>query len=95
MGGGMKTDEELREMGLAYEREYEETGTNAATPFPPGTTIQEAFAEMKKRMISMRVEPGVIARLKIKAKRVGIPYQTLAASVLKRYVDGNLDIEAA
>ncbi len=53
------------------------------------------LAEMKKRMISMRVEPDVIERLKEKAKRVGIPYQTLAASVLKRYVDSNLDIEAA
>lgn len=91
----MKTEEELKEMALAFEREYEETGTNAGTPFPPGTTIQEAVAEIKKRMISMRVEPDVIERLKEKAKRVGIPYQTLAASVLKRYVDSNLDIEAA
>lgn len=91
----MKTEEELKEQALMFEREYEETGTNAGTPFPPDTSIQDAVSEMKKRMISMRLDPNVIVGLKQKAKRVGIPYQTLAASVLKRYVEGKLDIEAA
>lgn len=55
----------------------------------------DALEDHRKRMVSMRLPPAVIEGLKAKAERVGIPYQTLAASVLKRYVEGKLDIEAA
>ncbi|MCK9183180.1 MAG: BrnA antitoxin family protein [Fibrobacteraceae bacterium] len=49
----------------------------------------------RKRMVSMRIDPAIIRLLKAKAEKVGIPYQTLAASVLKRYAEGNLDIMSA
>ena len=60
-------------------------------------SLSDAFAELdnRKRLVSMRIEPAVVTKLKAKAKRVGIPYQTLAASVLKRYVEGKLNIESA
>lgn len=83
-----------KKSALDFEKEYEIFGDNAGTKLDCGS-VAEACAEIKKRMISMRVETVVIEKLKVKANRVGIPYQTLAASVLKRYAEGNLDIEPA
>lgn len=40
-------------------------------------------------------DPGVLEAFKAKAERVGIPYQTLLNSVVKRYTEGKLDIEVA
>lgn len=83
-----------KKSALDFEKGYETFGDNAGTKLDCGS-VAEACAEIKKRMISMRVETVVIEKLKVKANRVGIPYQTLAASVLKRYAEGNLDIEPA
>lgn len=77
----------------AEERWARENGKSVQGP----VSIEEAanILSDRKRMVSMRLPPAVIEGLKAKAERVGIPYQTLAASVLKRYVEGKLDIEAA
>lgn len=40
-------------------------------------------------------DPGVLEAFKAKAERVGIPYQTLLNSVVKRYTESKLDIEVA
>lgn len=83
------TDEEWDE----FERKAEEDGRVVHN-----VSIKEGLRildERKKRMVSMRVEQSVVEKLKAKAELVGIPYQTLAASVLKRYVEGNLDIVPA
>jgi len=39
----------------------------------------------KNRNINLRLSERVLARLKAKAAEVGIPYQTLAASILHRF----------
>lgn len=41
----------------------------------------------KTRNINLRLSQRVVARLKAKAAKEGIPYQTLASSVLHRFVN--------
>ena len=41
----------------------------------------------KTRNINLRLSERVVARLKAKAAKEGIPYQTLASSVLHRFVN--------
>lgn len=52
-------------------------------------------AKAHKVMMTARIDPETILKIKEKADRVGIPYQTLINSILKRYADGKLNIEAA
>ena len=40
--------------------------------------------------ISIRLDGSVIGSLKAEAERLGIPYQTLASSILFRFVNGEL-----
>lgn len=42
----------------------------------------------KTRNINLRLSERVVARLKAKAAKEGIPYQTLAASVLHKFANG-------
>lgn len=85
------------ELALELEREYEQTGDNAGTTMPTAKSMAEAVAIAKKRKakIGTSIDPDVLEAFKAKAIRVGIPYQTLLNSIVKRYVDGKLDIEAA
>lgn len=78
----------------AFDREAEEDGRVCHGRGGLDAAFKVLF-ERRKKMVSMRLPPEVVQGLKDKAARVGIPYQTLAASVLKRYVEGKLDIEAA
>lgn len=51
--------------------------------------IYQKFAKnslAKNKNINIRLSEKVLARLKTKAAEQGIPYQTLASSVLHRYV---------
>lgn len=75
---GMKMDETNKSVGAIDEKAGRRPDTRGKS---------------RKRMVSMRVEEGVIEKMKARASHVGIPYQTLAASVLKRFVEGKLDIE--
>lgn len=43
---------------------------------------------IKSKNINLRLQPATIDRLKNKAEKLGMPYQTLAASVLHRYATG-------
>ena len=43
-----------------------------------------------KVVISLRVDGGDLALLRIEADRLGIPYQTLIGSILHRFVTGEL-----
>ena len=52
-------------------------------------------AKTRKVMMTARIDPETILKIKEKADRVGIPYQTLINSILKRYADGKLQIETA
>jgi uncharacterized protein (DUF4415 family) len=86
-----------KELALALEREYEETGENAGTAMPPAPSIAAAIATVKKRKtkVGTSFDPGVLEAFKAKAERVGIPYQTLLNSVVKRYTESKLDTEVA
>ena len=65
-----------KELALALEREYEETGENAGTAMPPAPSIAAAIATVKKRKtkVGTSFDPGVLEAFKAKAERVGIPY---------------------
>ena len=86
-----------KELALALEREYEETGDNAGVTMPPAPSMAAAIATVKKRKtkVGTSFDPGVLEAFKAKAERVGIPYQTLLNSVVKRYTESKLDIEVA
>jgi uncharacterized protein (DUF4415 family) len=86
-----------KELALTLEREYDETGENAGTAMPPAPSIAAAIATVKKRKtkVGTSFDPGVLEAFKAKAERVGIPYQTLLNSVVKRYTESKLDIEVA
>jgi len=86
-----------KELALTLEREYKETGDNAGTAMPPAPSMAAAIATVKKRKtkVGTSFDPGVLEAFKAKAERVGIPYQTLLNSVVKRYTESKLDIEVA
>lgn len=41
---------------------------------------------IKSKNINLRLQPTTIIKLKAKAEKLGLPYQTLASSILHRYV---------
>ena len=49
-----------------------------------------AIATIKSKNINLRLQPATIVQLKSKAEKLGMPYQTLAASVLHRYATGQI-----
>lgn len=55
---------------------------------------QIARNTLRKKPITVRVQERDIEGLKVKALEQGIPYQTLVASILHRYVKGTLKEEA-
>ncbi|MBX2994838.1 MAG: hypothetical protein KF681_08450 [Bdellovibrionaceae bacterium] len=48
------------------------------------------YPEAKKATITMRIDAITLGDLKTEAERLGIPYQTLAQSILHRFVTGEL-----
>ena len=44
----------------------------------------------KKQNVNLRLAQKTLIKLKAKAAQEGLPYQTLAASILHRYATGNL-----
>ena len=54
--------------------------------------IREAAAEtlLKSRRVNIRISAMDLERLQAKAAEEGLPYQTLMASVLHKYVSGRL-----
>jgi len=46
----------------------------------------------KTRNINLRLSEKVVAKLKVKAAKEGIPYQTLASSVLHKFANRNSDL---
>lgn len=45
---------------------------------------------LKSKNINLRLQPATIVQLKSKAEKLGMPYQTLAASILHRYATGQI-----
>lgn len=44
----------------------------------------------KNKNINIRLPEGTLTKLKAKANREGLPYQTLIGSILHKYVNGTL-----
>jgi predicted DNA binding CopG/RHH family protein len=71
-----------------------EANADALQPLPEAE--KDAFLakfhkpESVRKNVTMRMDESTVAGLKAKAEAEGIPYQTLAAMVLKKYVQGAL-----
>ena len=82
------------------EREFFETLDPAG--IKTGKTRAEAMAEwqviirqtQREKPVTVRVQERDIAKLKARAMRKGIPYQTLIASILHQYAEGSLKEDA-
>ncbi len=87
-------EDEMAAMGRARERGLLFTGKDA---------VHDAIVAAKrirtekrrKAKVGISIDRPVLEGFKAKAEKLGIPYQTLLNSVLKRYVDGKLDIAVA
>ncbi|MDA8426491.1 MAG: BrnA antitoxin family protein [Treponema sp.] len=50
----------------------------------------------KKQMVSIRLDPSDVKKIKEKAERAGLAYQTMISSLLHQYAEGDLvNIEEA
>ncbi|WP_294111969.1 BrnA antitoxin family protein [uncultured Fibrobacter sp.] len=76
-----------------WEKLTKSNETQPKRPLRPQSNVQQKKA--RKSKVGTSFDPGVLEAFKAKAERVGIPYQTLLNSVVKRYTEGKLDIEVA
>ncbi len=85
-------DEEERELMEAFDTAMDEgTLISDLSPEKQEEFKQAARNTLEKRTrISTRLPMGDLYKLKAKAERLGMPYQTLLASVIHRYVEGDL-----
>ena len=82
----IKLDAEELALEQALERgEFEETMTTEEALADWRTVLANS---RRKSPITVRLAEDVIDKLKLKAIRDGIPYQTLLSSVLHKYVTG-------
>ncbi|MCW8815725.1 MAG: hypothetical protein OQK59_07045 [Chlorobium sp.] len=88
-----KLDKEEQEMLKAYEAgEFTSTITPERKQF-----LEESAKQALKRdkKISIRISGRDLTAIQVKALQEGIPYQTLAASIIHKYVSGDLYDEPA
>lgn len=84
-----KLDKEEKEIRASVERgEWKSTK-------PAGKELQKYLRYArntlrKNRRVNIRLSQGDLEALRVKAVQEGIPYQTLIASVLHKYVAGRL-----
>ncbi len=86
-------DDEERETMDALGRAFDEgTVVSELTPERKAALEAGARATMNppKKPITTRLAERDLARLKAKALELGMPYQTLLASIVHRYVEGTL-----
>ncbi len=57
--------------------------------------VKAAARTIKGARVNLRLNPGVVALIRRKAAREGIPYQTLIASILHKYATDQLVDESA
>lgn len=82
-------DDEEREMVEAYERgEFKPVKDQATARKEAEEAARNYFR--KDARINIRLSSADLEMLKVRAAEEGIPYQTLIASVLHRYVSGRL-----
>lgn len=85
-------DEQERDVVSAIEAAFEKSPVS-----PPAEDRREFLADVARRTmnppkkaITTRLAQDDLAKLKARALALGIPYQTLLASIVHRYVDGTL-----
>ena len=83
-----KFDEDEREVLAAYENGHLKSVASKAE-LAKFKAAARATA-IKDRRINIRLSSGDLSDIKVKALEKGIPYQTLIASVLHKYVTGRL-----
>ena len=86
-------DVEERDLMEAYERAFDEGRLKShLTPERQAALRAAARATMNppKKQISTRLAERDLMRLKARAMEMGIPYQSLLASIVHRYVEGSL-----
>ncbi len=52
-----------------------------------------AINTITKKMISIRINPKDIAKLKQKAKKSGVGYQTIISALVHKYVQGEIELK--
>ncbi|TVQ76855.1 MAG: hypothetical protein EA369_09710 [Bradymonadales bacterium] len=52
--------------------------------------VERRKESRKEERINIRLTPDDLAGLRVRAEEEGLPYQTLVASVIHKYVDGQL-----
>jgi predicted DNA binding CopG/RHH family protein len=85
----MRLDEEEREILEAFEEGKLQSVKNLDVELKKHQEYAAATFKKDKR-ISIRISSRDLSALRKRALREGLPYQTLIASVLHKYVDGRL-----
>jgi predicted DNA binding CopG/RHH family protein len=85
---GAYIDDEERELVEAIESDDYEFGENQLTPERLAALQQAARNTLneQRQKISLRVPQTDLARLKAKAMREGVPYQTIINSLIHKHV---------
>ena len=85
---GAYIDDEERELVEAIESDDYEFGENQLTPERMAALQQAARNTLneQRQKISLRVPQTDLARLKAKAMREGVPYQTIINSLIHKHV---------
>jgi len=89
-----KFDSEEKEILEAFESGELKRSKNAAQAIKQHQAIAEATFKKDAR-INIRLSSRDLRSLQTRALREGMPYQTLVASVLHKFVDGQLVDKAA
>ena len=83
-----RMDDEERELLVAFERgEFESLASKAELARIKAAARATAI---KDRRVNVRLSSGDLLDIQAKAMEEGMPYQTLIASVLHKYVTGRL-----
>jgi predicted DNA binding CopG/RHH family protein len=82
-------DQEEMELMKSIETEGWVSVNNLEEEINKAKKAAEATLKKSERM-NIRISPNDLRRLKIKAMEEGMPYQTLVASILHKYLIGRL-----
>ncbi len=85
----MKNQKEDLELMKSIETEVWVSVNNLEEEIKKAKIAAEATLTKSERM-NIRLSPNDLRRLKIKAMEEGMPYQTLVASILHKYLIGRL-----
>lgn len=79
------TKKNLTEDELQLEKEIEQGDWVSAGSDLNQKVLKAAQTSTKAARVSLRLDPNDVAKIRRKAEREGLPYQTLIASVLHKY----------